>query len=377
MASLVLKSLFKSFDSKHTILRDISFEVKDGEFVSILGPSGCGKSTLLRIIAGLETIDSGDLLFDGNKVNHLSPQKRNIAMVFQDYALYPHMTVSNNITLSLKERRMPKDEIERRLGDISRLLRISHLLDRKPRQLSGGQRQRVAIGRALVRNPVVFLYDEPLSNLDENLRDEMRKEIASLHRKVKTTTIYVTHHQEEAVTLSDRIVVLKDGVIQQMDAPEAIYNRPANVFVAQFIGRPRMNLLKTKVVRENGRVVFRCPSELPGMFSVPETAIPYQLLAGIVGKEVILGVRPSEIGFSDAVRSGPHGLIETSFVNREFFGDEVFVEYVLGKQVFIQKVSRAHESVSRAPANSAEPVSLIFDPAKLFLFDAATEKRLS
>ena len=248
MANVRIGALHKSYGSVHAV-RGIDLDIPDGEFTVLVGPSGCGKSTLLRTIAGLEDADAGDIEIGGEIVNHMRPRDRDVAMVFQDYALYPHMTVFGNISLSLRARRMPKQEIEERVKRVAGMLGVGPLLERYPRQLSGGQRQRVAIGRAMVRNPRVFLFDEPLSNLDAQLRDEMRGEIKRLHQEVATTMIYVTHDQVEAMTLADRIVLLRDGVIEQQGAPLDLFERPATLFVAGFLGSPRMNFIKGKLER--------------------------------------------------------------------------------------------------------------------------------
>ena len=251
MANVRIGALHKSYGSVHAV-RGVDLDIPDGEFTVLVGPSGCGKSTLLRTIAGLEDADSGDIEIGGEIVNHMRPRDRDVAMVFQDYALYPHMTVFGNISLSLRARRMPKPEIEERVKRVAGMLGVRPLLERYPRQLSGGQRQRVAIGRAMVRNPRVFLFDEPLSNLDAQLRDEMRGEIKRLHQEVATTMIYVTHDQVEAMTLADRIVLLRDGVIEQQGAPLDLFERPATLFVAGFLGSPRMNFVKGKLERTAG-----------------------------------------------------------------------------------------------------------------------------
>lgn len=253
MANITLENIKKSF-GKTEVIHDISLEIENGSFVALVGPSGCGKSTLLRMIAGLTEITEGNIKLDGQVVNDLTPRKRNIAMVFQSYALYPHMSVAENIGFNLKLNRIPKSEIKERVAEVAKLLDIEHLLDRKPVQLSGGQRQRVAMGRAIIRDPRAFLFDEPLSNLDAKLRVQMRTEIKALHRKMKTTSVYVTHDQVEAMTLSDRIVVLNKGYIEQIGAPLELYNNPANPFVASFIGSPSMNLVEGQVQKRDGNV---------------------------------------------------------------------------------------------------------------------------
>ena len=254
MASLSLKNICKVYPNGFEAVKDFNLEVEDQEFIIFVGPSGCGKSTTLRMIAGLEEISSGEFYIDGKLMNDVEPKDRDIAMVFQNYALYPHMTVFDNMAFGLKLRKVPKDEIKRKVEEAAKILDLEKLLDRKPKALSGGQRQRVAMGRAIVRNPKVFLMDEPLSNLDAKLRVQMRSEIASLHNRLKATIIYVTHDQTEAMTLGTRIVVLKDGVIMQVDSPQKLYNEPNNLFVAGFIGSPQMNFIDTKCKVEGDKV---------------------------------------------------------------------------------------------------------------------------
>lgn len=246
MSSVILKNVTKTYDNNKTVINNVSLEIKDKEFIVLVGASGCGKSTLLRMIAGLEDISDGEIFIGDNKVNNVAPKDRDIAFVFQSYALYPHMTVRENIAFGLKMRKVPKAEIDKKVQEAAEILNLEEYLDRKPKQLSGGQRQRVALGRAIVRNPKVFLMDEPLSNLDAKLRVQMRSEIKKLHEKLQTTFIYVTHDQTEALTMGDRIVVLNNGIIQQVDSPEEIYNNPKNTFVAGFVGSPQMNFIEGK-----------------------------------------------------------------------------------------------------------------------------------
>ena len=253
MSSLSLKGIYKRYAGGVTAVSDFNLEIADKEFIIFVGPSGCGKSTTLRMIAGLEEISEGELYIEDKLVNDIAPKDRDIAMVFQNYALYPHMTVFDNMAFGLKLRKTPKDEIKRRVEEAAKILDIDHLLDRKPKALSGGQRQRVALGRAIVREPKVFLMDEPLSNLDAKLRVQMRTEIGKLHQKLQTTFIYVTHDQTEAMTMASRIVVMKDGIIQQVASPQELYDRPANMFVAGFIGSPHMNFIEATVSEENGK----------------------------------------------------------------------------------------------------------------------------
>ena len=287
MAEVILKNVDKVYEGSTKVVDDFNLHIEDGEFIVLVGPSGCGKSTTLRMIAGLEDITSGTIQIGQRVVNDVSPKDRDIAMVFQSYALYPHMTVFENMAFALKLRKIPKAEIERKVRRAADILGIVPLLDRKPKALSGGQRQRVAVGRAIVRDPQCFLFDEPLSNLDAKLRVEMRTEIRELHDNLESTTVYVTHDQEEAMTLGDRVVVMKDGVAQQIGSAASIYHSPQNRFVAGFLGSPAMNFLEGRLVRESGRVWF---DEGSGKLEVPEKSA--KQLEAHVGQQVVLGVRP-------------------------------------------------------------------------------------
>ena len=292
MASLSLKNVCKVYPNGFEAVKDFNLDVADKEFIIFVGPSGCGKSTTLRMIAGLEEISSGDLIIDGKVMNDVEPKDRDIAMVFQNYALYPHMTVFDNMAFGLKLRKVPKDEIKAKVEEAARILDLEKLLDRKPKALSGGQRQRVAMGRAIVRNPKVFLMDEPLSNLDAKLRVQMRSEIASLHNRLGATIIYVTHDQTEAMTLGTRIVVLKDGVIMQVDSPQKLYNEPNNLFVAGFIGSPQMNFIDAKCTIQGDKATLTF-----GDYSVvlPDYKAKKLEEGGYNGKTVVLGIRPEDI----------------------------------------------------------------------------------
>ena len=299
MASVSLREIYKKYAGGVIAVSDFNIEIKDKEFIILVGPSGCGKSTTLRMIAGLEEISEGELYIGDRLVNDIAPKDRDIAMVFQNYALYPHMTVFENMAFGLKLRKVPKDEIARKVEEAARILDIAHLLDRKPKALSGGQRQRVALGRAIVREPQVFLLDEPLSNLDAKLRAQMRTEISKLHKKLGTTFIYVTHDQTEAMTMGDRIVVMKDGYIQQIDTPTNLYNDPVNQFVAGFIGSPQMNFIDAKLLKVDGKYVVEFGSEdtkttrgVKYQVTVPESKVDPEVLEPLVDQEVVLGVRP-------------------------------------------------------------------------------------
>ncbi|MEE1066302.1 MAG: sn-glycerol-3-phosphate ABC transporter ATP-binding protein UgpC [Acutalibacteraceae bacterium] len=292
MASISLKNIYKIFDDGTTAVNDFSLEISDREFIILVGPSGCGKSTTLRMIAGLESISEGEMMIGDRIVNDVAPKDRDIAMVFQSYALYPHMSVYRNMAFGLELRKVPKDEIDRRVREAAKILDIEHLLKRKPRALSGGQRQRVALGRAMVRSPSVFLLDEPLSNLDAKLRTSMRTEIKKLHKRLETTFIYVTHDQTEAMTMGDRIVVMKDGVIQQVDTPQNLYDKPFNMFVAGFIGSPQMNFLDAFVsVRDSQVYLVLAGNEIniTGVYGADERLINYS------GRQIKVGIRPEDI----------------------------------------------------------------------------------
>ena len=327
MASLSLKNVCKVYPNGFEAVKDFNLDVADKEFIIFVGPSGCGKSTTLRMIAGLEEISSGDLIIDGKVMNDVEPKDRDIAMVFQNYALYPHMTVFDNMAFGLKLRKVPKDEIKAKVEEAARILDLEKLLDRKPKALSGGQRQRVAMGRAIVRNPQVFLLDEPLSNLDAKLRAQMRTEISKIHKKLGTTFIYVTHDQTEAMTLGDRIVVMKDGIIQQIDTPQNLYERPGNKFVAGFLGSPQMNFIDGVLKKKNNGycVQFAKKYEL----AVP-AAKEDKKLANYVDKEVILGIRPEAIHDDEMFLStATTGVIECDVDITEMMGAENFLYCLL------------------------------------------------
>ncbi|MEQ8659117.1 MAG: sn-glycerol-3-phosphate ABC transporter ATP-binding protein UgpC [Hyphomicrobiales bacterium] len=353
MANLSLRNLVKRYD-KTQVLHSINLDVSDGEFVVFVGPSGCGKSTTLRMIAGLEEITEGEIEIAGRVVNNLEPKDRDIAMVFQNYAIYPHMSVRKNIGFGLRSSSLSKPEKEARIDEVAGILGMTDLLHRKPAQLSGGQRQRVAIGRAMVRDPAVFLFDEPLSNLDAQLRTQMRLEIKKLHRRVKNTIIFVTHDQVEAMTMADRIVIMKDGHIQQIGTPAEVYHAPANTFVAQFIGAPSMNLLDG--IYEDGGVT---------LFNGARVEMPARAANGI---EVLLGVRPEDIG---PVANGGAALLEGSVSVAEPLGAETLLYVDVKGKEFIASGS------GRNPPKAGDTLGLTADPSLMHLFDANTGQAIA
>ena len=366
MASLTLKNVCKRYDNGFVAVKDFSLDVDDREFIIFVGPSGCGKSTTLRMIAGLEDISDGDLLIDGKRVNDVEPKDRDIAMVFQNYALYPHMTVYDNMAFGLKLRKTPKAEIDKLVHEAAKILGIEQLLDRKPKALSGGQRQRVAMGRAIVRNPKVFLMDEPLSNLDAKLRVQMRIEIQKLHQRLQATIIYVTHDQTEAMTLGTRIVVLKDGIIQQVDTPQNLYDRPCNVFVAGFIGSPQMNLVDARVVESGSDVVLMFGSN---SVKLPEGKAKRLIDAGYVNKTVIMGIRPEDLSDSEMIiNSAPDSVIDANIKVYELLGAEVYLYFD------IDQVSCTARVNPRTTARPGDTIKLGIDMTKLHIFDKETEQ---
>ena len=327
MANLSLQHIYKIYPGDVTAVKDFNLEIEDKEFIVFVGPSGCGKSTTLRMIAGLEDISKGELYIGDKLVNDVEPKERDIAMVFQNYALYPHMTVFDNMAFALKLRKVPKAEIEQKVTEAAKILDIEHLLKRKPKALSGGQRQRVALGRAIVRHPKVFLMDEPLSNLDAKLRVQMRTEITKLYRKLQTTFIYVTHDQVEAMTMGTRIVVMKDGVIQQVDSPINIYNNPANLFVAGFIGSPQMNFLEGKVEKDGNDV---CAVFGENKIILPAEKAQILTKSGYVGKSVTFGIRPEHLSDdADLIAANPGSIVK---------GHVEVIELMVQKVIYIQNV---------------------------------------
>ncbi len=363
MASLSLKNIYKIYPNGFNAVKDFNLEIADKEFIIFVGPSGCGKSTTLRMIAGLEEISKGELYIDGKLMNDVEPKDRDIAMVFQSYALYPHMSIYDNMAFGLKLRKTPKDEIDKRVKEAARILDIEHLLDRKPKLLSGGQRQRVAMGRAIVREPKVFLMDEPLSNLDAKLRVQMRIEISKLHQRLQTTIIYVTHDQTEAMTLGTRIVVLKDGVIQQVDTPQNLYDRPGNLFVAGFIGSPQMNFIDATLQKEGNNVYL-----VFGPHKITVTPEKAEKVKDYIGKEVTFGIRPENI--YDAAtypKANANNTVHSTVRVYEMLGAEVFV-YVTVEGVDV--------TVREAPGTVVKPgdeMDLSLDVEKIHIFDKETQ----
>ena len=366
MASLSLRNIYKIYPGDVVAVSDFNLEIEDKEFIVLVGPSGCGKSTTLRMVAGLEDISKGELYIDDRLVNDVPPKDRDIAMVFQSYALYPHMTVYNNMAFGLKLRKMPKDEIDRRVKEAAKILGIESYLDRKPAALSGGQRQRVALGRAIVREPKVFLMDEPLSNLDAKLRVQTRSEITKLHQRLQTTFIYVTHDQTEAMTMGSRIVVMKDGFIQQVDTPQNLYDYPANLFVGCFIGTPQMNVFRVKLERR-GNDVYACFGK--NAVHIPDGKVQ-RMQGDYIGKEVLMGIRPENINDSDAFTATyPDACIDVHVDMTEQMGSETYLYLTTdGKEgSFIARVD------PRTNSRSGCDITVGFDVNRLHFFDAETE----
>ncbi len=378
MASLSLRGIYKKYPGGVVAVSDVNVEIRDKEFIILVGPSGCGKSTTLRMIAGLEEISEGELYIGDRLVNDIAPKDRDIAMVFQNYALYPHMTVFDNMAFGLKLRKVPKDEIQKKVEEAAKILDLSHLLDRKPKAMSGGQRQRVAMGRAIVRNPQVFLLDEPLSNLDAKLRAQMRTEISKIHKRLGTTFIYVTHDQTEAMTLGDRIVVMKDGFIQQIDVPQVLYERPCNKFVAGFLGSPQMNFLDGELKQDaNGTYYVEFGSEntksskgVKYQVAIPADKVNDKMPA-YVNKDVIIGIRPENISDDpNAIMYATTGVINCDVEITEMMGAETYLYLSCEGLSLTARV---------APTSTAKPedtIQVVLDPYKLHLFDKETEKTI-
>ena len=365
MASLQLKNIKKTYGNGITAVNDFNLDIEDQEFVIFVGPSGCGKSTTLRMIAGLEEISDGELYIGDKLMNDVAPKDRDIAMVFQSYALYPHMTVYDNMAFGLKLRKTPKAEIEQRVKEAARILEIEHLLDRKPKALSGGQRQRVAMGRAMVREPKVFLMDEPLSNLDAKLRVQMRIEISRLHERLKATIIYVTHDQVEAMTLGTRIVVMKDGLMQQVDSPIRLYNEPQNIFVAGFIGSPQMNFIDAIPQKEGNNVYLTFHNQK--VLLTPEKAQKV-VDGGYIGKEVVMGIRPEDIHETEAALAQfADSTITTEINATELLGADMHLYMNIDDVDMIAKVN------PRLQVKAGDKIKLALDSARIHVFDKETE----
>ena len=365
MASLSLQHINKTYPNGFQAVKDFNLEIEDKEFIIFVGPSGCGKSTTLRMIAGLEEISGGTLKIGDKVMNDVEPKDRDIAMVFQNYALYPHMTVYDNMAFGLKLRKVPKDQIDKAVREAARILDLEKLLDRKPKALSGGQRQRVAMGRAIVRNPKVFLMDEPLSNLDAKLRVQMRIEISKIHQRLGATIIYVTHDQTEAMTLGTRIVVMKDGVVQQVDTPQHLYEQPGNLFVAGFMGSPQMNFLDAQIAEKGGDLIAKV-----GEYDIVIPAAKAKVLkdGGYVGKTVVLGIRPEDIHDSQMFIEASPSVPMTSTVKvYELLGAEVFLYFdVNGTQVTARVDPRTN-------SKTCDTIKFAFDMEKSHFFDKETE----
>ncbi|MBQ6637898.1 MAG: sn-glycerol-3-phosphate ABC transporter ATP-binding protein UgpC [Lachnospiraceae bacterium] len=365
MAGLSLRNINKVYPNGFEAVKDFNLEISDQEFIIFVGPSGCGKSTTLRMIAGLEDISSGELRIGERLVNDVEPKDRDIAMVFQNYALYPHMTVYENMAFGLKLRKVPKDEIDKMVKEAAKILDLTPLLDRKPKALSGGQRQRVAMGRAIVRNPKVFLMDEPLSNLDAKLRVQMRIEIAKLHQRLGTTIIYVTHDQTEAMTLGTRIVVMKDGVIQQVDTPQNLYDRPQNLFVAGYMGSPQMNVLDA-IVEVSGETAYL--NVAGHSIPLPPQKSKKLIEGGYDGKSVTFGIRPEDVYDSEMyVETSPMSVFESTIKVYELLGAEVFLYFDLEMFPMTARVD------SRTMARPGDTIKFALDVEKIHVFDKETE----
>lgn len=371
MASLSLKHIYKIYPGDVTAVSDFCLEIEDKEFIILVGPSGCGKSTTLRMVAGLEEISKGELYIGDRLVNDVAPKDRDIAMVFQNYALYPHMTVFDNMAFGLKLRKVPKDEIKKKVEEAARVLDIEHLLDRRPKALSGGQRQRVALGRAIVRDPQVFLLDEPLSNLDAKLRAQMRTEIAKLHLRLGTTFIYVTHDQTEAMTMGDRICVMKDGLIQQVDSPTNLYNSPVNMFVAGFIGSPQMNFIDCKLGKNGNKYSLTLGGKNQCVVDLPESLAKPDILESYVGKELVMGIRPENLHDEEMfISAASSGLFKCKVEVTEMMGAETFLYLDFDGISLTARVS------PRATTAAGDEITMAIDPNKVHLFDKETEQAL-
>ena len=365
MASLSLENITKVYPNGFEAVKSFNLEIQDKEFIIFVGPSGCGKSTTLRMIAGLEDISGGTLKIGDRVVNDVEPKDRDIAMVFQNYALYPHMSVYDNMAFGLKLRKVPKQDIDKMVKDAAKILDLTQLLDRKPKALSGGQRQRVAMGRAIVRNPKVFLMDEPLSNLDAKLRVQMRTEIAKLHQRLGTTIIYVTHDQTEAMTLGTRIVVMKDGVIQQVDTPQNLYDKPQNLFVAGFMGSPQMNFLDAEVAVSGDKAALKFAGQA---IELPPAKSKKLIDGNYAGKTVTFGIRPENVYDDEARVSMAQATFEATINVYELLGAEVYLYFDLAGFPVTARVN------PRTTARPGDKVKFAFDVEKIHVFDKETEK---
>ncbi len=366
MASLSLKNITKVYPNGFVAVKEFNLEVADKEFIIFVGPSGCGKSTTLRMIAGLEEISSGELWIGDKLMNDVEPKDRDIAMVFQNYALYPHMSVYDNMAFGLKLRKTPKDQIDKLVHEAAKILDIEHLLDRKPKALSGGQRQRVAMGRAIVRDPKVFLMDEPLSNLDAKLRVQMRIEISKLHQRLESTIIYVTHDQTEAMTLGTRIVVMKDGLIQQVDSPQNLYDKPQNLFVAQFIGSPQMNTIDAEVDKVGSDVILNFGGNT---IKLPEAKAKKLVDGGYVGKTVVLGIRPEDVHDEEMfISQSPDSVIEATIRVYELLGAEVYLYFDIEQYNWTARVN------PRTTARPGDTIKMALDLSKVHVYDKDTQQ---
>lgn len=370
MATVKLENICKSYDNGFQAAKNVNIDIEDKEFIVLVGPSGCGKSTTLRMIAGLEDITSGTLKIDDRVVNDVEPKDRDIAMVFQNYALYPHMTVYDNMSFSLKLRKMDKQEIDKKVKEAAKILQLENLLDRKPKALSGGQRQRVALGRSIVRNPKVFLMDEPLSNLDAKLRTEMRAQISKLHKDLGATFIYVTHDQTEAMTMGDRIVVMKDGVVQQINKPKVLYDNPVNKFVASFIGSPQMNFMDAEILKEGDDIV----ASLSGKdvkFVIPKGKAAFLEEKGYVGKTIIVGIRPEDIHKEKVfLDMSENSQFKADVVIRELMGAEIYAYLNFQGTELIAKFD------GRSDIMPGQTLDLALDMNRMHFFDKETEENI-
>ena len=365
MASVTYKDVVKRFGDVEAVSHT-SFHIEDKEFLVLVGPSGCGKTTALRLLAGLEEITSGEILIGDRVVNDVAPKDRDIAMVFQSYALYPHLSVFDNLAFGLKLRKTPKAEIKERVEEAAAILGIEDLLERKPRQLSGGQRQRVAVGRAIVRDPAVFLFDEPLSNLDAKLRVQMRAEITKLHKKLGTTFVYVTHDQVEAMTMATRIAVINKGILQQIDSPQVLYDTPNNLFVAGFIGSPSMNFFPAKLRKDGGKIYVDGKN-----FSVALPEAKNSVYEGHVGKDVVFGIRPESIHNPDFIPPNTQTELAPAKVDvTELMGNEIFLHLLSGETSFVARVD------PRSTYQVGDDIQVAFDMDTVHIFDAATEEAI-